>query len=60
MEEIILEDKQAMIFLNNLGSSTFDPFCKFKLLINNLNLQNGTKFWRSADDCFGNRRFIWT
>ena len=26
MEEIILEDKQAMIFLNNLGSSTFDPF----------------------------------
>ena len=26
MEEIILEDKQAMILLNNLGSSTFDPF----------------------------------
>ena len=26
MEEIILEDKQSMIFLNNLGSSTFDPF----------------------------------
>ena len=26
MEEIILEDKQAMIFLNNLGNSTFDPF----------------------------------
>ena len=26
MEEIILEDKQVMIFLNNLGSSTFDPF----------------------------------
>lgn len=26
MKEIILEDKQAMIFLNNLGSSTFDPF----------------------------------
>lgn len=26
MEEIILEDKQAMISLNNLGSSTFDPF----------------------------------
>ena len=26
MEEIILEDKQAMIFLHNLGSSTFDPF----------------------------------
>ena len=26
MEEIILEDKQAMFFLNNLGSSTFDPF----------------------------------
>ncbi|WP_374451282.1 phosphatase PAP2 family protein [Cloacibacterium normanense] len=26
MEEIILDDKQAMIFLNNLGSSTFDPF----------------------------------
>ncbi len=26
MEEIIIEDKQAMIFLNNLGSSTFDPF----------------------------------
>ena len=26
MEEIILEDNQAMIFLNNLGSSTFDPF----------------------------------
>ena len=26
MEEIILEDKQDMIFLNNLGSSTFDPF----------------------------------
>lgn len=26
MEEIILEDKKAMIFLNNLGSSTFDPF----------------------------------
>ena len=31
-----------------------------QLLINNLNLQNGTKFWRNADDCFGNRRFIWT
>ena len=26
MEEIILEDKQAMIFLNNLGNSIFDPF----------------------------------
>jgi len=26
MEEIILEEKKAMIFLNNLGSSTFDPF----------------------------------
>jgi undecaprenyl-diphosphatase len=26
MEEIILEDKNAMIFLNNLGNSTFDQF----------------------------------
>ena len=26
MEEIILEDKKVMIFLNNLESSTFDPF----------------------------------
>ena len=26
MEEIILEEKQAMIFLNYLGNSTFDPF----------------------------------
>ena len=26
MEEIILEDKKAMIFLNNLGNSNFDQF----------------------------------
>lgn len=26
MEEVILDDKKAMIFLNNLGNSSFDPF----------------------------------
>jgi undecaprenyl-diphosphatase len=26
MEELILEDKKAMIFLNNLGNSSFDQF----------------------------------
>lgn len=26
MDEVILDDKKAMIFLNNFGNSTFDPF----------------------------------
>lgn len=26
MKEVILDDKKAMIFLNNLGNSSFDPF----------------------------------